>query len=173
MIPVEAQYQLDSLARKYGERLFEDVQTIFRKYSRTGMLEASPVLTITKATDTEPPVVIVEYAEQGYFIGQKNPQWTKLPPIDELLKWGQAVEFAGPVPGYKNGLAPNLPPWKAKQRVVWAIAISKKKWDTHKAKPWKRQIKLGAILSKLNNETYAAYKAASQKILVDTIEGKI
>jgi len=171
MIPAQVQKQLDALAEEYGPRLMADVKKALAKYSRTGEMANSVTLLITRATDTEPPRVIVQYADQGYYIGQKNPQWTRLPNVDDLLKWSENVQFTGAIPGYKNGAA-NLPPWKAKQRVVFAIAYSKKKWDTHKPKPWKREAKLGDILKKLNTETIAAYKEAFQKVLTAAIEGK-
>jgi hypothetical protein len=171
MIHKLTQEQLDVLANEYGSRLLADVKKVFSKYSRTGEMEESATLLITKASDTEAPRIIVQYADQGFFIGQKNPQWTKLPNIGDLSKWSENVEFKGAVPGYKNG-APNLTPWQIKQRIVFAIAFSKKKWDTHKPKPWKRQAKLGDLLKQLNTETFAAYKADCQKILTAAIEGK-
>ena len=172
MIPLVSQQKLDNLAMQYGTRLLGDVQRVFEKYSRSGKLAGSPELTVTRATDTEAPKIIITYADQGFFIGQRNPQWTKIPDFDKMEEWSQDIQFSGPVPGYKNGVAPNLPPWKIKQRIAFAIARNKQKFDTHKPKPWKREAKLGALLTELNEQTLRDYSKDVEDILTAAIEGK-
>jgi hypothetical protein len=172
MIPVSTQIKLNELAQKFGQRLLTDVQRAFEKYSRSGALAESAELTITKATATEAPKIIITYADQGFFINQRNPQWTKQPDVSKLEEWAKDVQFSGPIPGYKNGLAPNLPPWKANERRLWAIAKSKQKFDTHKRKPWKRDAKLGAFLAEMNTVTLDAYRNEVEKLLTDALEGR-
>jgi hypothetical protein len=169
MIPVSTQIKLNELAMKFGNQLLQDVRRAFEKYSRSGALSASPELTITKASATEAPKIIVIYADQGFFIGQRNPQWTKVPNIDKLEEWAKDVAFSGPVPGYKNS-APNLPPWKVKQRQLWAIAKGKQKFDTHRRKTWKRDAKLGQLLAELNTVTLEAYNKEIESLLIHSIE---
>lgn len=172
MIPQVTQDKLNVLSNQYGQRLLADVQRVFAKYSRTGKLLESPELTITRASDAEAPKIIITYADQGFFIGQRNPQWTKLPNFDNMEEWAKDVQFSGPVPGYKNGVAPNLPPWKVKERIAFAIAKNKQRFDTHKPKRWKREVKLGTLLEELNKQTLENYTKDVEQILTAAIEGK-
>jgi hypothetical protein len=170
MIPLITQQKLNLIAEQYSKQLQQDVRKIFDKYKRSGALTESIQMTVTKATSTEAPKIIVTYADQGFFIGMKSPQWTKLPNMGNLQKWSEDVSFSGPVPGYKNGVAPNLPAWKIKQRQLWAIAKSKQKFDKWTPKMWKRQAKLPELLRQLNAETIAAYERDITKLLTQAIE---
>lgn len=171
MIPPEIQQALNAVAEKYGREMMQQVRRALEKYRRSGQLVDSVDLTITKATDTNPPVIIVSYADQGFYIGQRQPQWTRLPDVSNLEEWSKHVQLTGPVPGYKNGLAPNLPPWKANLRRLWAIAKNKQKYDTHRPKRWKREAKLVDIIREINTETTAAFSAEVERILTSALEG--
>jgi hypothetical protein len=115
---------------------------------------------------------VITYADQGFFIGQRSPQWTQLPDVEMMEEWAKNIQFTGTVPGYKNGVAPALPPWKAKERIAFAIARNKQRFDTHKPKRWKREAKLPTLLEELNKETIANYNKDIEDILTAAIEGK-
>lgn len=172
MIAHKTQQILNEVASRFGSRLLNDVQRVLEKYSRSGKLLSSVELRIIKATDKQPPRIVITYDDHGFFIGHRQMQWTKLPDMEKLGEWGNAINFSGPVPGYKNGLAPNLPPWKVKQRILWAIAKSKQKFDTHKPKRWKKEAKIGDIIKALNSDTVAAFSGEVERILTDALEGR-
>jgi len=171
MIPVQTQKKLDELAGHYSKKLLSDVYKVLSssKYRRSGKLLDSLHIVVSRATQTEAPVILLRYADQGYYIGYKSPQWTRLPPVDDLLEWAKNISFAGPIPGYKANSSSNLPPWKAKERIVWAIAKNKRKFDTWKAKPWKREAKLSDLLKDLNKSTIEAWVEDVEQILSDAI----
>jgi hypothetical protein len=172
MISIDLQQQLNELAQDFGRRLLSDLQKAFTRYKRSGALVDSLELSIINASESEAPKIVVTYADQGFFIGQKSPQWTKLANIDKLQDWAKDITFTGPVPGYKNGIAPKLPPWKAAERRIWAIAMSKKKFDTHKQRRWKREAKLGNFLKDINSEALALYNGNVEKVLNAALEGR-
>lgn len=170
MIPASVQHHLNKIAEEYGQRLLSQVKTVFEKYSNSGALVRSLKLEIKKATDKSAPVISLIYDEQGYFIGYKSPRWSKQPNITKLLEWGQHKTFKT-IPGYK-GDASNLPEFKKRERVAWAIAKDKLKNDTWKPKRWKKEANIGALLKDLNEDTILnGYKKEYQKILEQAIEG--
>lgn len=170
MIPESVQQKLNDIAQQYGERLMQQVKVVFEKYSNTGELVRSLKLEIKPATDRSAPVITLSYDEQGYFIGYRNPQWSKLPLIQELLQWASTKTFQT-IPGYKT--SSSLPEFKKHERVIWAIAKDKLKNDTWKAKRWKREANVGKLIQDLNQDTLLqAYKREYQKILEAAIEGK-
>lgn len=172
MIPKITQSKLDALAAKYAEKLKRDVETVLSnpEFMNTGELADSIEVSITKATDQEAPLIVLTYADQGYFLNYRNPQWTKLPTIAKLEKWGSArgLDF-GNIPGYEYGTAPNLSDEKKVERIVWAIAKNKRKEDSWKPRLWKRKANLVDFLNKLNNETVQAYAKDVETILAEAI----
>lgn len=171
MIPESVQHHLNDIAAEYGNRLLSQVKTVFEKYSNSGALVQSLKLEIKKATATTAPVISLIYDEQGYFIGYKNPQWSKLPRIERLLEWAQTKTFTR-VSGVKNDS--NLPEFKRREKVVWAIAKDKLKNDTWKPKRWKREANIGQLIRHLNADTILnGYKKEYQKILESAIEGTL
>ena len=170
MIPISVQQHLNEIAQQYGQRLFNQVKTVFEKYSNSGALVQSLKLEIKNATASSAPSIKLIYDEQGYFIGYKNPQWVKQPDVTKLLEWAQTKTF-NTIPGYK-GDASNLPEYKKRERVAWAIAKDKLNKDTWKPKLWKRAAKLGDLLKDLNEDTLLnGYKKEYQKILEQALEG--
>lgn len=168
MIPKQTQEQLNQIAAKYARHLYDNVKRLFSTpaYRNTGELDESLKVHWTACTDNEPPVIVLEYADQGYFLGYRKPQWTRLPNIANLEKWAQTKRFTT-IPGY-NGSS-NLPEYKIQQRVAWAIAWDKRKNDTWKPKRWKKAANLGQLLKQLNAETTQAYTHDIEKILADSI----
>lgn len=168
MIPLITQQKLDAIAEQYGAQLMNDIQDVLNQpqFRNSGELAESLKLKITKASNKEAPKIIVEYAEQGFFIGYKSPRWTSLPKISELEKWAETKTFSF-VPGYSN--KPNIPEYKIKERIVWAIAKDKRKNDTWKQKKWKKAAGLGDVLKALNTTTMQAYVRDVETILADAI----
>jgi len=172
MIPKVTQIKLDALASAYAARLLANVRQVFGQpqYSNSGELEDSVKVVTTRATETESPVIILTYADQGFFLGYKNPQWTKLPDINELIEWGEqrGLDF-GNIPGYTYGTAPNLSDEKKVERIIWAIAKNKRREDTWKPKKWKNAAKLGDLLKNLNADTMKAYVTDVENLLAESI----
>lgn len=171
MIQPEVQAQLNEIAHAYAKRLNDSFLAVFNKpkYRRSGELADSLNFTVQPATAEAPPTIVFNYAEQGFFIGLKNMMWTKQPPYDDMAEWAKLVQFKGPVPGYKNGSS--LPPWKAKERQLWAILKSKKKFNTYKRRPWKREAKMGSILAQMNEESAIKTLNEYQRQLADALSG--
>jgi hypothetical protein len=168
MIPAQTQKQLDDLARKYGNELYGRVKTVLAspKFRNTGELEESLKLIITPATDKDAPVIILEYADQGYYLNYKSPSWVKQPNVEKLLKWAETKTFTS-IPGYKG--TPNIPEYKQKERIAFAIAMDKRKNDTWKPKRWKKEAGLGELLKNINVEVLEAYRTDIEKILANSI----
>jgi len=172
MIPKITQSKLDDIAERFASKLESDVKTLFSKpeYRSTNELLDSVAVKVTKASDTEAPLVILTYADQGYFIGYKNPQWTKLPNVDKLLEWIRSKKLdLGRIPGYSSGTAPNLTDEQRNSRIVWAIAKNQRKEDTWRPKRWKNSIKLSDLLKSLNDETLTAYTKDVETLLAGAI----
>jgi hypothetical protein len=171
MLPVEIQQKFDAVAERYADRLIKDVRDVLSRpaYRRSGALESSLAVSVVPSTSTEPPKIVLTYAEQGFYIGYNSPMWSKMPNIERLKQWAKDVSFTGPIPGYKDASKSNLPPWKAIERRVWAIAMAKKKFDTHKPKKWKRAAGIGDILKELNAETYEQFAREIEHIMVDSL----
>jgi hypothetical protein len=172
MISARVQTLLNDIANRYGKQLLQQVERAMSRYRRSGHLMESLELTIIRATDRESPRIVIIYADQGYFIGQRSPQWSQLPDMKNLQEWAKHIDLKGPVSGYKNGVAPNLPPWKIQQRALWAIAFAKKKFDSHKPKRWKRDAKLPDLLSNLNEQTLKAFSAEIERVLTAELQGR-
>lgn len=172
MIPKITQQKLDILAQAYATRLMTDVKEVLSKpeYQNSGELADSIQVTITKANDNDAPVIILTYADQGFFLGYKSPQWTKLPVVAELEKWAaqRGLDFSK-IPGYTFGTAPRLSTEKKINRIVWAIAKDKRKEDTWKQKKWKKAANLGEILKDLNASTLEAYARDMETLLASAI----
>lgn len=172
MIPKITQSKLDALAQQYATRLQRDVKQVFNQpgYRNSGELEGSVEVTVSKSTDKEAPVIVLTYADQGFYLGYKNPQWTKLPDIDKLKEWAKDrnLDF-GNIPGYAYGTAPNLSDEKKAARIVWAIAKNKRKEDTWKPRKWKNAAKLGDLLKDLNTTTLQAYAKDMEELLAGAL----
>jgi hypothetical protein len=168
MISPYQQAQLNTLAERYSREMFRSVDEALKKYDRSGKTRASLKVTWLKSTDRQPPRILLIFERQAALFETRRMSWIKIPNIDQLTEWSEGVNFSGKVPGYKNGLAPDLPPWKAKQRIVWAIARDKRKNDTWKRKPWRR-IALSDVLKELNRATLQAYKKEVEDTLAESL----
>jgi len=177
MIPKITQTKLDAIAERYAAKLLADVKAVFDRpdYRNQGELADSLKVSVTKCTDRESPKIILTYADQGFYIGYKSPQWTKLPKIERLKKWAETKTISlGDIPGYEYGSASNISVEKQKERIVWAIAKNKRKEDTWKQKKWKNAAGLGDLLKDLNQSTIITYANDVENMLADAIsKGKV
>lgn len=172
MIPKSIQEQLNQLAHKYAQQLLSQVTGVLSQpqYQAEGELAESLKVSVTPSTDTQAPVILLTYADQGFFIGYKNPQWSTLPNIEKLTKWTQVKNISlGDIPGYTYGTAPNLSDEKKKERIAFAIAKNKLKTDSWKPKRWKNAANLGELLRDLNNDTIQAWVKEVETILAHSI----
>jgi hypothetical protein len=173
MIPKQSQPALNDLADRYAKELYSKAHSLLSqdKYVNKGELLDSLKINVIKCTDNIPPQIMLTFALQGALLNLRTMSWVKFPNVKKLLDWADNINFTGSIPGYKNN-ASNLPPWKAKQRIVYAIAVNQRKNDKWKSKPWKgkKGIDLGAILDHLNTETAAQYANDFAKILASSIE---
>jgi hypothetical protein len=167
VISQQQQAQLNDLAERYSKEILRSAESALAKYDRTGKTRSSLQVTVLKSTDRESPKIVLGLELQSVLFDVKRMSWVKLPPIQNLVQWAEQVNFSGKIPGYKNS-APNLPPWKAKQRITWAIAKDKRKNDTYKRKPW-RKVALSEILKALNRETLDAYRKEVELSLANSL----
>lgn len=160
MIPKHIQEKLNAIAQARASELYERAREVLSQdqYVTTGELLNSLKISWFPASDQSPPRILLQYKLQGFLLGLSKMSWVKVPNIEKMNRWSENVTFDGAVPGYKNG-APNLPPWKAKQRIVFAIAMNKRKNDTWKRKPWKGKggLEIGDLLKQINQETLQAW----------------
>jgi hypothetical protein len=169
MIPKQTQEKLNTLASVYSQEIFNSASNAIKKYSRSGATLDSLKVTWLKSTDKEPPRIILIFELQAALFEVRKMSWVRLPKIDNLEAWAESVNLDGPVPGYKNGVAPNLPPWKAKLRKLWAIAKDKRTNDTWKRKPW-RKVALSDVLKQLNKATLEAWEKDVEDILTESLQ---
>jgi hypothetical protein len=177
MIPKATQIKLNKLAYDYADRLLLDVKGVLGLpgYRTTGELANSLAISVKEATDEEPPKIALTYADQGFYIGYKNPSWTKLPEIERLKDWVKSKSLAlGDIPGYEYGTAPALSVDQRATRIAWAIAKNKRREDTWKRKKWKNAAKLGDLLKELNSDSLKAYSMDIEEMLASAIStGKV
>lgn len=155
---------LNAIAYDYREKINVAMSEILSqpRYKNTGAGLASLTVDVIDGDSKKAPQIIISFADHLNLLDKRKMQWTKLPPIDDFEAWSETRTFTGPVPGYKNGLAPNLPPWKAKQRIVWAIAKSKQKFDKWNGKPWRKKT-LGSVLKEMNILVLSLFDKAIQE----------
>lgn len=157
---------LNGIAWKYRDIINRTLNEILKqpRYRNTGAGLASLHVDVVEGNKDRAPDIQITFADHLNLLDKRKMEWTKQPPIPNLEEWAETKTFSGPVPGYKNGLAPNLPPWKAKQRIVWAIAKSKQKFDVWKGKPWRKK-SLSSVLADMNREIKIAFDDAVQRDL--------
>jgi hypothetical protein len=169
VIPKITQKKLDQLAAQYGDTLLKDIREVLGQpqYRNKGELFESLRLSLSNATDSEPPVILLEYADQGFYLGYKSPKWVKLPNIEKLKEWAATKVFRT-IPGYESGTS-SIPEFKKRERVAWAIAWNQRKNDAWRQRKWKNEAGLGSLLQKLNSDTIQAYAKDVEKLLADAI----
>lgn len=152
--------KLNAIAHEYQQQINAQIEAVInqKKYINTGASVNSLKVEVINGTPEKAPEIIVTFADSLNILDKRKLAWTKMPVIEALDAWAQTKTF-NYIPGYKNGLAPNLPPWKAKKRVEWAIAINKKKFDTWRPKPWRKK-SLSNVLKEMNRNVLLAFEKA-------------
>ncbi len=155
--------KLNTIAHRFREYINQALNEILSqaKYRNTGASLASLHVEVIDGDNNKAPQIIITFADSLNILDKRKLQWTKLPNIDNMDDWAQTKTF-DTIPGYKNGAAPNLPPWKQKERVAWAIAYNKKKFDTWKAKPWRKK-SLSNVLKEMNAQILLAFDKAIEE----------
>ncbi len=163
---------MNQLASKYAGQLKAAMEAAIGKFSSTGALQGSVRVSVINAQGDQPPVIRAEFFQYGEYIGKRKLLWVKLPPIDKIREFVEkrGLTTGGRVPGYKNG-APNLPDFKKAERIAWAIALDKRKNDTHRPKRWKRQA-LPDVLRALNEEVLREFAKETAEILATSISNQ-
>lgn len=170
-LPKDIQEQMNEVAYKYAKVFLARAVNALKAKSSTGALHDSVVAEVRKATDTEPPVIELRFLEYGEYIGKKKLLWTKQPPVDELKDWAirRGIDN-NRIPGYKPGTISNLSQEKKATRVAWAVAIFKRRENSLKRIPWKRDTFKG-ILKQMNDETTREFAVILEQLFAESIEG--
>jgi hypothetical protein len=155
---------LNNIAHDYADKINRALNELLNtpRYRNTGAGLASLHVEVIEGDRNKAPQIIITMADHLNLLDKRKMQWTKLPPIDQFDAWADTRTFSGPVPGYKNGVAPNLPPWKVKARIVWAIAKSKQKFDRWTGRPWRKK-GLGSVLKEMNQLVLSLFDQAIEK----------
>jgi hypothetical protein len=169
--------RMNILAYQYAEKLRKTINQELSKpkIMASGNLKSSVRVTVQEAKGYQAPIIHIEYAEYGEFIGKRKLLWTKLPPVDEIKEWvlKRGIHQNGKIPGYTNG-APNLPDFKKAEQIAWAIAKNKRENDKFKRHAWKKA-SLPEILSEINNENgplFREYTEHIEEVLSKAISNK-
>lgn len=175
MIDKGIQRAMDQEAANFALFLGDKIKSLFsaKRFTASGKLAQSVQVTYTKSTDSQLPVITLQYAIQGKFIDIKKMYWAHQPDVVKLIAWlqtgGKIGRFTN-VPGYKNSSPTSQ--FKAVERVAWAIAMDKRKNDTWKAKAWKGK-NLREALKVLNEETTKIWADYTAKRIADAIAGNL
>ncbi len=155
------QARLNQIAHDYRDKINFALNQLLSqpRYKNTGAGLASLTVDVVDSSESKAPEIRISFADHLNLLDKRKMEWTGLPPVDDFMKWAESRNLQGPVPGYKNGLAPNLPPWKVQERKAWAIAKSKQKFDKWQGKPWRKKT-LGSVLKEMNQVVFIEYKKA-------------
>ena len=153
--------KLNTIAHQYKDKISRSLNKILSdpKYRNTGASLASLHVDVIDGDNKKSPQVIIRFSDSLNVLDKRKLQWTKLPPVKDLIAWADTREFTGPVPGYKTGEAPDLSPKKKRIRVAWAIAKSQQKFDKWKPKPWRKR-SLSAVLKEMNQAILNSFAQA-------------
>lgn len=155
----DIQERMNNIASRYASELRAAIRVELNKAKNqsSGALAGSVKVSVKRADGYNPPLITVDYFEYGEFIGKRKLLWTKLPLVDKIREWVHRKGLAGfgNVPGYTNG-ASGLSDFKKAERIAWAIAKEKRKNDTFKRHPWKKE-SLPSVLKKMNIETMTSF----------------
>jgi hypothetical protein len=169
----DIQDQMNALADRYAAELRNAVSKELSKpsYKSSGMLASSVKVSVTPSTGYKPPVINLEVADYGELIGKRKMLWVKQPPLQKMIDHIQKKNISlTKIPGYVSG-APNLPESKKIERVAFAMAVKKRRDDTFKRRPWKKQ-SFPDVLRKLNSETIEKFGGHIERMLASSIATK-
>lgn len=162
--------KLNTIAHQYKELIAQSINKVLRepKYINTGESAASVTVSVIDGDNNKAPQVVIHYNDSLNVLNSRKPQWTKQPPIKELIQWAETKTFSGPVPGYKGASAAALSPEKRAIRVAWAIAKSQQNFDKWKTKPWRKK-SLSAVLKEMNQQILISFDKAIDEDLQQAI----
>lgn len=161
------QKKLNKLAYTYQARFIDQASNIIAGFEATGQLQDSLRSTVVEASDTSTPVITVSYDDHGEFLTKKKLLFVRQPDIDNLVDYLNTKPVPKKIPGYK-GDAPNLTDTQKRKRVAFAIAVKKRKNDTHKRKRWKKDA-LSDLLKELNTDIIEAYTNEVQHLIAQEL----
>lgn len=146
--------KLNAIAQHYKAIVQASIKDVLSqtRYTNTGAAAASIKVTVINGTESKAPEIKVDFVDYLVVLNKRKVSWTKLPDIKKLTEWA----------GRKTDS-----PEKAK-KLAWAIAWDKKKHDTWKAKPWRKQA-LSQVLTDMNAEILAAFAKAIDEDLQQAI----
>lgn len=147
--------KLNTIAHQYRDLIDRSLHQVLSdpKYRNTGASLAEVNVSVVDGDESKAPQVIVHLPDSLVILDKRKVQWTKLPPVKELLAWAQTKE-SNPV--------------RAK-KLAWAVAWDKKKHDTWKAKPWRKK-SLSAVLKDMNKQVLISFDQAIEEDLQTTID---
>lgn len=127
--------KLNEIAARYRDLIYRAVHDVISKepYTNTGAAAASLTVEVIPGDAKQAPRFVIQFAEHLIYIDKRRLQWTKLPNIGKLTEWAETVK----------------PDPKSAKRLAWAVAWKQRKYDTWKAKPWRRK-SLSKVLKEMN-----------------------
>lgn len=134
---------LNTTARQYAPRLEASIKDVLDKTKNTGRGLGSVKVQVKEGTANASPELIVTLDQYVLYLDSSKLQWTKLPPIRELLAWARTV---------KSTEAEAV-------QLAWATAWDKKKNDTWKPKKWRRK-SFSSVLRDMNEDMLEAFERA-------------
>lgn len=155
--------KLNTIAHQYKDVINQRLNSILSqpKYRNTGAGLASLHVDVIDGDQSKAPQIIITMDEHLLLIDKRKMQWTKLPDVRKLLEWAETKTF-DEVPGYKGKVG--IDKAKVAQRVAYAIAVTQRKTDSFKRKPW-RKSGLGPALSKMNKNILQSFDEAIEQDL--------
>jgi hypothetical protein len=152
--PAHITQSLNTLAHSKAAELLARAKKILDtpKYRASGNLVDSLEVSVKPGTATEPPVITLTFADQGKFLGMKNPSWGRVPDIEQLEKWVRArgTSRFKYVTGRKpSGLSESEKVSKIASGIAWAYRKHQLRW---KPKTW-RKVTLLQLVEDLNDQT--------------------
>ncbi len=165
--------KLNTIAHNYRNQVNRSLNAVLNqpKYKASGLGLASLHVDVIDGDANKSPVITIDIDQHMIYLGSRKLEWTKLPDVRNMMQWGKIKSGTfTKVPGYKDGarVAPEI----AAKRVVFAIAVDKKKNDTHRPKKWRGK-GLSAVMKEMNREIKAAFERAIEEDLQHTIDNEI
>ena len=142
---------MNAIAHRYRPIIQKAIHDVLSdaRYRNTGAGVASVTVDVADGDTNKSPVIQIEFDDHLNLLDKRKLQWTQLPNMKKLLEWAATKESD---------------PKKAK-RLAWGKAWQQKKYDTWKAKPWRKR-SLSAVLKELNELVLSEFDKAIEEDLV-------
>lgn len=134
--------KLNEIAHRYQDLIHQSIHAVLisERYRNTGAGAASLVIEVIDGSSDHAPQIRITFDDYLIFLDKRKIQWTKLPKMQELIKWAETVK----------------PTKKEAVQLAWAVGWDKKKNDTWKAKPWRKK-SLSGVLREMNEMIVSMY----------------